>query len=133
MYRARPRGEGKANAADKPLRKVFGPTNLDHFAATREDITVEILIEKVKKFVVTDGEASDDIDNLYNLDSFMEVRAWRRPTQRKSAIHTLFLPPPWLVCFFFCFIPVLSSPLVTHHALGKSREPAKEFGPSICL
>ena len=75
MYRARPRGEGKANAADKPLRKVFGPTNLDHFAATREDITVEILIEKVKKFVVTDGEASDDIDNLYNLDSFMEVRA----------------------------------------------------------
>lgn len=64
---------GKANAADKPLRKVFGPTNLDHFAATREDITVEILIEKVKKFVVTDGEASDDIDNLYSLDSFMEA------------------------------------------------------------
>lgn len=64
---------GKANAADKPLRKVFGPTNLDHFAATREDITVNILIQKVKKFVVTDGEASDDVEHLYSLDSFMEA------------------------------------------------------------
>ena len=27
---------GKANAANKPLRKIFGPTNLDFFAATRE-------------------------------------------------------------------------------------------------
>ena len=54
---------------------------------------MEILIEKVKKFVVTDGEASDDIDNLYSLDSFMEVRARRRPIQRRS-IQTLFPPPP---------------------------------------
>ena len=64
---------GKANAADRPLRKVFGPTNMDFFAATREDISVEILIQKVKKFVVTDGESSDDVDNLYSLDSFMEA------------------------------------------------------------
>lgn len=64
---------GKANAADKPLRKVFGPTNLDHFAATREDVTVPILIEKVKKFVVTDGEASDEVESLYSLESFMEA------------------------------------------------------------
>jgi hypothetical protein len=46
---------------------------MDFFAATREDISVEILIQKVKKFVVTDGESSDDVDNLYSLDSFMEA------------------------------------------------------------
>lgn len=64
---------GKLNGAEAHMRKVFGATNLDHFAAAREEISVEIIVEKVRKFVVTDGEARDEVERLYGLDAFYEA------------------------------------------------------------
>ena len=47
---------------------------------------MEIIVEKVRKFVVTDGEARDEVERLYGLDAFYEAprkRRWRRRRNSK--------------------------------------------------
>ena len=62
---------GQYNAQEEAIRKLVGSVNVNHFATSMDEITLDALIEKVKTRVVLDGEASDDVDSLFNLESYM--------------------------------------------------------------
>uniref|UniRef100_A0A7S0IVA3 ADF-H domain-containing protein n=1 Tax=Calcidiscus leptoporus TaxID=127549 RepID=A0A7S0IVA3_9EUKA len=62
------RGAGKRAA----VKAVVRPTNIDFFAASLEELTLGIVIEKVRRYaVVEDGE--DDVEKLFSVEAFNEA------------------------------------------------------------
>lgn len=62
---------GQLNAHEEAIRKLVGATNVNHFATSIDELDLSELIEKVKNKVVLDGEACENMDDLYSLESFL--------------------------------------------------------------
>ena len=62
---------GKLNAEEESMRRIVGSVNLSQFAATREELNLSDLIERVKNTTLLDGEANDNASDLYSLESYM--------------------------------------------------------------
>ena len=66
-----PLKRGQHNANEEAIRKLVGPVNLSHFATEIDEMNLNDLLDKVKAKVVLDGEAIDDVEDLYSLESYM--------------------------------------------------------------
>ena len=62
---------GKLNAQEESMRRIVGSVNLSQFAATREELSLGDLIERVKSTTRIDGDADDTASDLYSLESYM--------------------------------------------------------------
>jgi len=62
---------GKLNAEEESMRRIVGSVNLSQFAATRDELNLSDLIERVKNTTLLDGEANDNASDLYSLESYM--------------------------------------------------------------
>ena len=66
-----PLKRGQHNANEEAIRKLVGPVNLSHFATEMDEMNLNDLLDKVKTKVVLDGEAIDDVEDLFSLESYM--------------------------------------------------------------
>ena len=66
-----PLKRGQFNAQEDAIRRLVGSVNISHFATTQDELDPRELIEKIKAKVVLDGEAADNVDDLYSLESYM--------------------------------------------------------------
>jgi hypothetical protein len=66
-----PLKRGQYNANEEGIRKLVGAVNLSHFATEIDEINLNDLLDKVKAKVVLDGEAIDDVEDLFSLESYM--------------------------------------------------------------
>tara|TARA_B110001452_G_scaffold198054_1_gene167974 strand:+ start:1413 stop:2810 length:1398 start_codon:yes stop_codon:yes gene_type:complete len=62
--KAHPTVRGKANAELATCKKLLQPSQVDFFGAHQEDITIEILIEKVLKYCRVDGDTKKSQQTL---------------------------------------------------------------------
>eukprot|EP00242_Pyramimonas_sp_CCMP2087_P002640 CAMPEP_0198230594 /NCGR_PEP_ID=MMETSP1445-20131203/114745_1 /TAXON_ID=36898 /ORGANISM="Pyramimonas sp., Strain CCMP2087" /LENGTH=366 /DNA_ID=CAMNT_0043911151 /DNA_START=128 /DNA_END=1225 /DNA_ORIENTATION=+ len=62
---------GKFNAVDGDMKLLLGSHNVYVHASTRDSCTLEEVIDKVQRSVVTDGAASDT--DLFSMDAFLEA------------------------------------------------------------
>lgn len=63
----------RAAAARSTLKSKLGPSSIDIEAAAAEDITLPIIIDKVKRAAVVDGDASSSAEDPYSVENFMKA------------------------------------------------------------
>ncbi|KAK3284944.1 hypothetical protein CYMTET_7430 [Cymbomonas tetramitiformis] len=74
---------GKLNAVEGDMKKLFGPRNIDISATSKDECTLETIIERVQRAVVTDGNASDAAD-AYSMEKFLEALEEEKQEAKKS-------------------------------------------------
>uniref|UniRef100_A0A7S1C4B3 ADF-H domain-containing protein n=1 Tax=Bicosoecida sp. CB-2014 TaxID=1486930 RepID=A0A7S1C4B3_9STRA len=63
---------GRANACKKALHEKLSPTSVDISATDLDECTLEVIIERVKKSVVVDGETKgDDSSDPFTMEAYM--------------------------------------------------------------
>jgi len=66
-----PLKRGQLNAHEEAIRRLVGSVNISHFATTLDELEPGALISKIKDKVIVDGEAADNVDDLYSLEAYM--------------------------------------------------------------
>lgn len=63
----------KAMGQRAALKTKLGPASVDIEAATLDDITLEIVIDKVKRAAVVDGDDVKSAEDPYSVENFMKA------------------------------------------------------------
>lgn len=64
---------GRANALKKEIMAKLGPFSLTVSASSAEEMTLDAIIDKVRRSAVVDGGAADADEDPYSLESFMKA------------------------------------------------------------
>lgn len=63
---------GKANASLERCKAALQPTQIDFFGATKEEVTVDVFIEKVARYCAVDGDTARS-ETALTYEAFMEA------------------------------------------------------------
>lgn len=69
-----------AEEALSKMRSVLGSTSCDHFATSREDVTADVLVDKLARIVGGDGD-----DEAFGKEAFVAAAAEETEASRKAA------------------------------------------------